>query len=579
MNNMEARLAAARGEIPCDLVITNAKIVNVFNAEILPGTVGIHDGIIVGIGEYEGTERIDAGGAFMVPGFVEGHIHVESTMLTIPEFARTVLPHGTTTAVIDPHEIANVFGLEGIRYMLDSAENCPLDIFVMLPSCVPASPFESAGAELNADDLATLIDHPRVAGIGEVMNYPAVCNGDPEFMRRIALAGRKTVDGHSPMLRGALLNAYLTAGIQTDHECIKAEEALEKLRGGMHIHIREGSTEHNLAELVRIVTPENARFISLVSDDRHPDDLVEKGHLNYSVRLAIKHGIPPITAIRMVTINTARCYHLDHIGAIAPGYQADFFLTDTLQNCIPVRVFKRGITVAERGACIVDTGSVPPLPGKSMRVAPVTGESFRIAVKGPLVRIIQVEEHQIVTRQVIEPVPQKDGFIHSDPQRDIIKIAVVERHHATGRIGTGLVRGLGLKKGAIGSTVAHDAHNIIVTGLNDEDMAVAVQALIDSEGGLVVVCNGSVIASLALPIAGLMSDRKVEDVIERQQRLQSAVRELGCSVSNPFMTLSFLALTPIPELKITDRGLFDAVQFKPVELFLDSTNALHTITI
>jgi len=373
MKNLQQKLSDARGDSPCDLVIKNAKVVNVFSHEIIESSVAVSDGFIVGIGEYEGEQTIDANGSFLVPGFIEGHIHVESTLLTILEFSRVVLPHGTTSAVIDPHEIANVYGMDGIRYMLESAKTCPLDIFVMLPSCVPATPFESCFEPLMAEDLAKLIDDPGVGGIGEMMNFPAVYNGDLEFLKRAKLGEKKVVDGHSPFLTGKNLNAYILAGVKTDHECTVAEEALEKLRLGMHVHIREGSTEHNLAELAKIVTPENSRNTSLVSDDRHPDDLLEKGHLDYSVRLAVENGIDPITAIQMVTINTARCYKLPRLGAIGPGFQADFFLTDNIEKCEPKTVFKKGKNVAEipvplqRGS---DFGKCPTLPGKSMNVKP-----------------------------------------------------------------------------------------------------------------------------------------------------------------------------------------------------------------
>jgi adenine deaminase len=504
----------------------------------------------------------------MVPGFVEGHIHVESTMLTIPAFARVVLPHGTTSAVIDPHEIANVFGLDGIRFMLECARACPLDIIVMLPSCVPASPFESSGAVLTAADLATLINEPGVGGIGELMNFPAVLHGDPEFLARAALADGKVADGHAPLLSGKPLNAYICAGVQTDHECTRFEEAREKLRNGMHIHVREGSTEHNLADLVKIITPENSRNMSLVTDDRHPDELQQNGHLDYSVRLAIEHGVPPITAIQMASINTARCYHLEHTGALAPGYTADFFLTENLEKCTPVCVFKRGKKVAENGECLVDTGVIPSLPGISMQVAALAETSFAVTAAGERVRVIHVAEDQIITEERIENTPRQNGRLASDPSRDLLKIAVIERHHGTGRIGIGLVHGLGLKQGAIASTVAHDAHNIIVAGVQDEDLFCAVNALVAMGGGLAAVRNSTVLAQLPLPIAGLMSNEPVDSVITGYQSVCEAARELGAAVSNPFMTLSFLALTPIPALKITDRGLFDATRFEPVDLFV-----------
>ena len=564
MNTIQNQLSAARGDSPCDLVIKNAKIINVFSSEIIRADVGICNGTIVGIGDYSAKETFDAGSAFLVPGFVEGHIHVESTLLTIQEFAAAVLPRGTTTAIIDPHEIANVYGIAGIQFMLDSAKNCPLDIFVMLPSCVPASPFESAAAIITAADLAKLIDENNVAGIGELMNYPALCNGDPEFLKRAALAEnyKKIADGHSPGLLDKMLNAYILAGAQTDHECTTANEALEKLRLGMHIHIREGSTEHNLLELIKIITPENSRYFSFVSDDKHPDDLLEQGHLDHSVRLAVANGIPPLTAIQMASINTASFYGFRHIGAIAPGYQADFFLTDSLENLQPKIVFKNGKIVAENLSCLIDTGTCPPLPAKSMNVANLSENSFALKANDEKIRVIGVVEHQIITKNLIEKTPRKNGFIISDINNDLIKIAVIERHHASGNIGVALVKGLGLKNGAIASSVAHDAHNIVVAGTNDKDMFVAANCLINLGGGFAVVENEKIVAQMPLPIGGLMCELPLEKAAEQLKIVARAAKKLGSKLDNPFMTLSFLALTPIPELRITDRGLFDAVKFE-----------------
>lgn len=567
-STLAQRLAVARGEAPCDLVIVNARVVNVLSAEIMPASVGVYDGVIVGFGDYTGRDVIDAQGALLVPGFIEAHIHVESTLLTIPEFARAVLPRGTTAAVIDPHEIANVHGLPGIKYMLDSARATPLDIFVMLPSCVPATPFESAATVLNASDLATLINDPNVAGVGELMNFPGVLNGDPEMLQRAALAADKVADGHCPGLSGMPLNAYILAGVQTDHESTSADEALEKLRKGLHVHLREGSAEHNLGALARIVTPANACNCSLASDDRHPDDLVEKGHLDYSVRVAIAHGIPPITAVQMASITTARMYKLAHRGAIAPGYYADFFLTDSLETCRPTLCFKHGRIVARDGVCVAEISAPPPLPAAAMNVAPLAEDAFAVRAAGQQVRVIEIVPGQIITRAATAPAPVSDGMLVADPSRDLLKIAVIERHHATGRVGVGLVRGLGLQRGALASTVAHDAHNLIVAGVNDREMLAAARALVVCGGGFVVVEHGAVKAALPLPIAGLMSDKPLAEVVAAQKTLLAAARSLGGALDNPFMTLSFLALTPIPELKITDRGLFDARTFAPVSLFV-----------
>ncbi len=566
LHDIETFLAAARGDVPCDIVVRHARVVNVFTGTVSETPVGVLNGYIVGLGDYSGKSEIDAKGSFLVPGFVEGHIHVESTLLTIPEFARAVLPHGTTTAVIDPHEIANVYGMAGIRYMLDSAETCPLDIFIMLPSCVPATPLETSGATLTADDLAELINHPRVAGIGELMNFPGVYNGDPEMLKRTALAGDKVADGHAPGLSGKNLNAYILAGVMTDHESTTAREALEKLERGMHVHVREGSTEHNLAALAKIITPNNSQFMSLVSDDRHPSDLIQKGHLDYSVRIAQQNGVGCFTALQMATINTARCYKLKRFGAIAPGYHADFFLTDSLEKCIPRKVWKNAVLVAENGVCCVDTGTTPPLPGPSMNCAPIDIHSFSIAVQSEKIRVINVIEGQIFTRSSEEPVSVKDGKVVSDISRDLLKLAVIERHHATGNIGVGFVHGFGLKKGALASTVAHDSHNIIVVGTDDTDMLKAAQTLIGCGGGLVVVDDEKISALLPLPVGGLMAEGHVDDIAAKERAVFDAAHACGSTLENPFMTLSFLALTPIPELKLTDKGLVDATQFCYVEL-------------
>lgn len=567
--NIERPLAAARGDVPCDLVITNARVVNVLSADIEHACVGVCDGLVVGLGDYAGRETVDAGGAFLVPGFIDAHIHIESTLLTLPEFARAVLPRGTSAVVIDPHEIANVHGLEGIRYMLECARRSPLDVRVMLPSCVPATPFESAAAALNAADLETLIGDPHVGGIGELMNFPAMIGGDAEMLRRAALAGSKAADGHGPGLSGKALNAYILAGAQTDHESTTALEAREKLRRGIHVHIREGSAEHNLADIVPIVTPANGAQFSFASDDRHPDDLMRHGHLDHSVRLAIARGMDPILAIQLASLNTARFYRLRRLGAIAPGYQADFFLTRTLEDCRPTTCWKRGRLVARNGECVADIPPPPAPPAGSMRVAALADTAFDVAAAGRTVRVMDLVPGQIITRPAVEAAPVRNGRLASDPGRDILKIAVIERHHATGRVGVGLVRGFGLQRGALASTVAHDAHNLIVVGVNDADMLAAARALIEGGGGFSVAEGGKATCVMHLPIAGLMSDRPLSEVVASQEKLLTAARALGGKIENPFMTLSFLALTPIPSLKITDRGLFDATVFKPVSLFAE----------
>lgn len=570
LEQTQRQLAAARGDEPCDLVIENARVVNVFTNEIESQSVGVFDGMIVGLGSYRARERFDADGALLVPGLIDAHIHIESTMLTPPEFARAVVPRGTTAVIADPHEIANVYGVAGIRWMLEASRELPLDVFIMLPSCVPATPWESAGASLDAEALAPLLSERGVLGIGEMMNFPALIAGEPEMLRRVGLAGDRLADGHAPGVRGPALNAYLLAGARTDHESTSLDEAVEKLRRGMHLHLREGSSEHNLAELAPAVTPATCDQCSLASDDRHPDDLVRLGHMDHAVRVAIGAGIPPLTAIRLATRSTARRYALRRLGAIAPGYQADFFLTDSLEDCRPRLVFKRGRLVAREGRCIAAIPSPPPPPAPSMNVAPFGAADFAIPDTGAKrIRVIELVPGQIVTRASTVDPSVREGRLTADPGRDLIKLAVIERHRGSGRIGLGFVRGFGLRRGAIASTVAHDAHNLIVAGLTDADMAAAADACVRMGGGFAVAVEGDVIAQLPLPIAGLMSDRPLDEVVAAQDRLLTAARALGGQLENPFMPLSFLALTPTPELRLTDRGLFDSASFRPVGLAAD----------
>ncbi len=570
LEQTQRRLAAARGDEPCDLVIENARVVNVFTNEIESQSVGVFDGMIVGLGPYRARERVDAEGAMLVPGLIDAHIHIESTLLTPPEFARAVVPRGTTAVIADPHEIANVYGVDGIRWMLEASRDLPLEVFVMLPSCVPATPWESAGASLDAEALAPLLAEPGVLGVGEMMNFPALIAGAPEMLRRVGLAGDRVADGHAPGVRGPALNAYLLAGALTDHESTALDEALEKLRRGMHLHLREGSSEHNLAELAAAVTPATCDQCSLASDDRHPDDLVRLGHIDHAVRVAIRAGIPPLTAIRLATRSTARRYGLRQLGAIAPGYQADFFLTDSLEDCRPRLVFKRGRIVAREGRCVAPIPSPPPPPAASMNVAAFGATDFALQAGGARrIRVIELVPGQIVTRASIVEAAVHDGRLAADPGRDLIKLAVIERHRGSGRIGLGFVRGFGFRRGAIASTVAHDAHNLIVAGVTDADMAAAAEVCVRMGGGFAVAAEGNVTAQLPLPIAGLMSDRPLDEVVAAQDRLLAAARALGGPLENPFMPLSFLALTPIPELRLTDRGLFDSASFRPVALAAD----------
>lgn len=561
----------ARGQEPADLLLKNGRVVNVFTGEVLRADVAVAGGLIVGIGEgYKARETIDLAGRIVCPGFIDGHLHIESTMLTPYQFARAVVPRGTTAVVSDPHEIANVLGLDGIRYMLAASEGLPLTVFVMASSCVPATHLETAGASLTADDLATLFDHPRVLGLAEMMNFPGVLFGLPDVLAKLEMAQARGVpiDGHSPGLSGLDLQAYVAAGVRSDHECTHLEEAREKLRAGMYLLIREGTTEHNLAELLPVVTPENARRCLLVSDDRHPDDLMDKGHMDYSIRLAARQGLNPVTAIQMVTLNAAERFRLWDRGAVAPGYRADLVILDDLENLNVEKVFSGGRLVAENGKMLPVAPPETVAPPPSVKVD-WDSLSFAIPAAGERARVIGVVEGQIVTESLELPVKRENGLAVADVDRDILKLAVIERHNATGNVGLGFVRGLGLRRGALAGTVAHDSHNLIVVGANDADMLAAARAVVQVDGGLAAVAEGQVIEQLPLPVAGLVSEEPLEAVRRKMDDLLAAARDLGSSLPNPFMTLSFLALPVIPTLKLTDRGLVDVNKFDFVSLFIE----------
>ena len=549
--------------------IKNGRVVDVFSGQIEKKDVAIFGGVIVGFGDYRAREMIDVKGDFLCPGLVDGHVHVESSMVTIPEFARAVLPHGTTSVVIDPHEIANVLGREGIRFMAESARNVPLNVFIMLPSCVPATPMETSGAILKANDLEPLFKEPWAIGLAEMMNFPGVIFRDPEVLKKIEMARGKRIDGHAPMLSGKGLYAYLTAGIRSDHECTTLKEAKEKLKNGMWIMVREGTTARNLRDLIPLITPKNSRRFLFVTDDRHPKELLEEGHIDSMVRQAIRWGIDPILAIQMATLNSAEYFRLDDLGAIAPGYRADIVTFDHLGRFQIKKVFKNGILVAEDGKMLfppIRNRKGPRVKG-SVRIKPLKKDAFLLRSDQSLAKIIQLIPGQIVTKKVTKKILLKDGAAHPDIKEDILKIAVVERHKATGNIGIGFVQGFGLKKGAIGSSVAHDSHNLVIVGTNDQDMLKVVEVIQAMRGGLVVVLDGKVLASLPLPIAGLMSGAPVTQVNHQLEALHGAAKTLGCKIPDPFMTLSFLSLPVIPELKITDKGLVDVNLFKFVPLF------------
>jgi len=559
-------IAAARGELVADLLLANARLVNVLSGEIHMADVAIHDGRVVGLGDYAARQVVDLGGRFLCPGFIDAHVHLESSMVQPAEFARAVMPRGTTTVICDPHEIANVLGLDGVRYILKASRQLYLSVYVMAPSCVPATSMETSGAELGASDIARLLRANRVLGLAEMMNYPGVLYRLSDVLAKLAAAQGLPVDGHAPGLSGKDLSAYVAAGIRSDHECTDVNEAREKLRLGMHIFIREGTTARNLEALLPLVTPANARFCHFCTDDRHPDTLLTEGHIDDLVRRAIAWGLDPVLAIQMATLNTAQYFGLGDQGAIAPGYSADLVVLDDLESVRVAQVYAGGQRVAEDGYFLpVTSGSRQPLrPSVHVDASAV---NFSIPAGDGPARVIGVIPGQIVTQLLRMDPAVQGGLVVADPERDLLKIAVVERHRGTGHVGLGLVKGVGLRRGAIASSVAHDSHNLVVIGADDGDMRTAIAAIAGMGGGQVAVVDGQVRAACPLPIAGLMSDLSLEEVSAQGAALTQAAHDLGCTLPDPLMTMSFMALPVIPVLKLTDLGLVDVSRFAIVPLF------------
>ncbi len=569
IERLKRRIQAARGDIAPDMVLKGGRVVNVFTGEIIAADVAIHDGIIVGVGDYDGLHSRDVSGQFIAPGFIDGHLHIESSMLAPPELARAVLRHGTTAIVADPHEIANVLGMDGIRLMLAASAGLPVDFFFMLPSCVPATAMETAGAILSAADLLALKDDPRVLGLAEMMNYPGVLTGLTSVLGKVQAFAGAVRDGHAPLLTGRDLNAYITAGMTSDHECTELEEAREKIRLGMHIMIREGTQVKNLSVLAPLVSPATAAHCSLVTDDLHPHDLMQHGHMNHLIDRTVGEGLDPVMAIQLATCNTARYFGMNDRGAIAPGYQADLLVLSSLNPVAVTAVFKNGRCVYDAGQILSEIRPLSPSWSSGpMNIAPYHKDSFMIRAAGGNIRVIGLVPDQLLTRHLVLAAPIREGVVVADRQRDIIKIAVVERHRATGNIGLGLVQGFGLQQGALASSVAHDSHNIICLGCDDEDMFAAVKAVEAMKGGLACVRDGKVVAALPLPIGGLMSERPLAEVAAGWEEMRQASKKLGLRIDEPFMALSFLALPVIPDLKITDRGLVDVGRFELVSLFV-----------
>ncbi len=582
---LEALIAVAQKRLPAALVIKNARVFNSFSGEFIAGDVAVQGGFIAGIGEYSGRQERDAQGQYLVPGFIDGHIHLESAMASPAEFARVVAAHGTTAVVIDPHEIANVAGAEGLAYILEATADLPVSVYVMLPSCVPASPLEWGGAKLSAGDLAPFLAHPRVLGLGEVMNCPGVLDAAPDVLAKLRLVAEQSrnaggglrIDGHSPGLGGAALQAYIAAGIDSDHECSTLAEARERLGLGMAVMLREGTAAKNLLDLLPAVTEYTAPLCMLATDDIHLGELVRDGHINYMVRLAVSDGRVPLPRIlNMASLNAARHYDLRGSGAIAPGLRADFALYPDLENWRPTAVWRQGELTAENGECLWTPAPAAPLPESvqrkifhSVRLPRLGPEALKIRATSSKARVIGIVPGQIITEHLILDPPVKDGAWEADPGADIAKLAVVERHRGSGHVGLGLVKGLGLKRGAIASTVAHDSHNLVAAGMNNADMLAAMAALKDMNGGLVVVDSCKVLAALPLPLAGLMSTAPAREIEAGMDRLHAAAQTLcggGGGKGDAFMLLSFLSLPVIPKLKLTEAGLVDVERFAIVEV-------------
>lgn len=540
-------------------VIKNANIVNVFTGEIERGDVAMRDGIILGIGTYSGREEFDAEGRYLCPGLIDSHVHIESSMAHPSRFASLILQQGTTAIIADPHEIANVCGTDGIQYMLDQTEWLPLSVFMMLPSCVPCTAFETSGAKLTAKDMEQFLEHPRVLGLGEVMDYVAAVSGEGEMLDKLELCHGRPIDGHAPLLTGDLLNAYCVAGPRTDHECSSYEEVLEKLRKGMRIHLRLGSACRGIETIFRQIADNGlpTRRMQFCTDDKHLENIRDEGHINYILRRAVANGIDPIQAVQMATINAAETYGLIGYGAVAPGYRADLVLFDDLKD------FRPQLVVTD-GQIFRPEADLPVKPDpkiyNSVHLAPRKPDVLRLPVEGPM-PIIQTVDGELLTRLVWEEVPTRDGAFSAGG--GLVKLAVLERHHASSRVGLGILRGLPLQAGAMATTVGHDSHNLIVAGDNDADMLIAIDALEECGGGYVVVSEGRVLAKLALPVAGLMSDAPLDEILRHQQALLHAAAQLGISnASDPFITLSFVALPVIPDVRLTDMGMFDVTNMQ-----------------
>ncbi|WP_231889992.1 adenine deaminase [Bacillus sp. SJS] len=575
IENMKERNDAASGKEMADLLITNVIVADVFNHELVKMDVAVKNGEFVSCGRRAAKEIIDGKGMYMIPSFIDSHVHIESSMVTPSEFAKAVLPHGVTTVIADPHEIANVSGTDGIRFMLEQSENLPLDVRIMLPSSVPAASFEESGATLHMPDLVPFADHPRVLGLAEVMDYPSLVNGDKDMLEKIHMASSRSmpIDGHLAGLPSELIDLYRTAGVKTDHEVNSAEEAVNRIRRGMYVQIRQGSVAQNLPAVIQAVTPLNSRRFILCTDDKHLDELKEEGSIDHLVRLAIEKGIDPLTAIQMASINAAECYGLQKKGAIAPGFEADFILTDDLTSLPIKNVFRLGKERASDGNLISQDWPVPEPYEESLlntvHIGAFNQEQLALPLqKNQKVPIIEILPNQLITKKRMEETSGAEGVFHASVELDHLKLVCVERHRSSGKAGVGIVKGFKLKTGSIAVSISHDSHHIMATGTNDKTLFAAISRLEELQGGMVVADEeGRVLAELSLPIGGLMSDRPFEEVIVRMTDIHHALKKTGFNEPfNPFVMLSFLALPVIPEIKLTVNGLFDVTKFEHVKI-------------
>ncbi|MBI9009371.1 MAG: adenine deaminase [Tenericutes bacterium] len=558
----------ARGEVLAELVFKNCKVVNVFTKTIETEDIAVSNGIILGTGTYNGLKEIDCSGFFVSPGFIDGHVHIESSMLTPTSYAKVVMPKGTTSIIADCHEIANVCGKNGVKYMLESANRTPLDVFMMIPSCVPATSFETSGAILDTKDLVELKELPNVLGLGEMMNYPRVINGDASTHDKLDAYSDKIIDGHVPSVFGKDLNAYILSGVKTDHESTSPLELVDKVKKGMYIHLREGSQTKNVIDLLPAVDLAYSNRLLFCSDDLHPSDIMKDGHINNNINIATKHGLDPITSIQMATINIATCYNLRRHGAIAPGYYADLVFFKDILNIQATYVYKKGELVAKNGKALFDTESLVDKEVENTVHMNLSNFDYKYDLKFDFVNIIQLVNNNITTRKHVEQVVLKDHDIDLSKSDDLLKMFVIERHHATGNVGKALIRGYGLKNAAIALSIAHDSHNVIVVGDNETDVSVAINKIQEIQGGIVLVSNGVVFDYLELEVAGLMTNKDAEYVKEKLENMEVKIRKLGVKeeIDDPFLVLAFLSLPVIPDIKCTDKGLFDVRKFKIISL-------------